>query len=123
MLVSRKRSAPLLLLFTLTFILLLSRRHSTNKIFRPWILSSESSLSRTPANRTLGFGAVVVVSKQSSDRRHSLVQAANVTDVELTIPPQPKWTDSDIQKFVNGQDGAQTGSVLAWLGHNNVLRW
>jgi hypothetical protein len=47
-----------------------------------------------------------------------------VTDIELTIPRQPKWSDTDIQKFRNNQeDGVHLGSMLAWLGHLNVLKW
>lgn len=126
MLVSRKRSTPLLLLVTFTFILLFYRRHNAKGIYKSsWVFSSNAGLARAPANRTLGFGAVIVVSKQDSERRHSLVQAANVTDLELTIPSQPQWSESDIQRFLNGQeqDLGQKGSILAWLGHSNVLHW
>ncbi|KAF2278754.1 uncharacterized protein EI97DRAFT_431006 [Westerdykella ornata] len=76
------------------------------------------------ANETLGFGAVLVVSKQGSRRRHALIQAANVTDIELTIPRQPKWTEEQLEDFSNGEDMAEhRGSMLAWLGHHNVLKW
>jgi hypothetical protein len=51
------------------------------------------------------------------------VQAANVTDVDLTIPKQPIWTEGDLQRFINGQEDAQRGSILAWLGHRNALQW
>lgn len=78
---------------------------------------------KLPANSTLGFGAVIVVSKDGSERRHALVQAANVTDLHLTIPKQPQWTEGDVQKFIDGQDDVQRGSILAWLGHHNALRW
>jgi hypothetical protein len=46
-----------------------------------------------------------------------------VTDIELTIPLQPQWSERDLQQFRNDQEGVQIGSLLAWLGHLNVLRW
>jgi hypothetical protein len=46
-----------------------------------------------------------------------------VTDVQLTIPAQPQWTEGDVQRFINGQSNVQRGSILAWLGHHNALRW
>lgn len=119
MLASRKRSLPLLLAVTLVFIALFYF-HGTNvgRIYQPWASSIEAR-----SNRTLGFGAVIAVSGHASDRRHALVQAANVTDFDLTIPTQPQWTDSDVERFVDGQDNPVRGSILAWLGHHNALRW
>jgi hypothetical protein len=77
-----------------------------------------------PTNSTLGFGALVVVSKPNSPRRHSLIQAANVTEIDLTIPDQPVWTDQDFNNFRNGPDSKMGyGSVMAWLGHYNALKW
>jgi hypothetical protein len=119
MLASRKRSLPLLLAITLVFIVLFYY-HGSNvgRIYQPWASSIEAA-----SNRTLGFGAVIAVSSQDSDRRHALVQAANVTDFDLTIPTQPQWTESEVQRFIDGQEHAQRGSILAWLGHHNALRW
>lgn len=123
MLASRKRPSPLLLAFTLFLILVWYHSRNSDRTSDQYLSSAELSAAKLPANRTLGFGAVVVVSKDGSDRRHSLIQAANVTDFDLTIPTQPDWTEGDVQRFINGQDDAQRGSLLAWLGHHNALRW
>ncbi|KNG45757.1 glycosyltransferase family 25 protein [Stemphylium lycopersici] len=123
MLASRKRPAPLLLLFVLVLIGIWYHSRDTDRIYLEWLSSIESQPTKIPANRTLGFGAVVVVSKEGSSRRRPLIQAANVTDFDLTIPRQPEWTEGDVQRFINGQPDAQKGSILAWLGHHNALRW
>ncbi|OAK95462.1 hypothetical protein IQ06DRAFT_309803 [Phaeosphaeriaceae sp. SRC1lsM3a] len=123
MLASRKRPTPLLL--ALTFFVLVLFYHSSNadRIYQHWSTSFESRPAKLPANSTLGFGAVAVVSREGSKRRHTLVQAANVTSIDLTIPKQPEWTEGDLQRFIDGQENAQRGSILAWLGHRNVLQW
>jgi hypothetical protein len=69
-------------------------------------------------NSTLGFGSIYVVSAESSPRRHNLLQAANITELDFTIPLQPKWTEADLAKYpVMGK-----GSLQAWLGHLHVLQ-
>ncbi|KAJ4351347.1 uncharacterized protein N0V89_006687 [Didymosphaeria variabile] len=120
---SRKRPLPLLVGLVLTLLFCFYYKN-TDGIYIRWTASTASKQAKLAANRTLGFGAVVVVSKEGSDRRHALMQQANVTDFDLTIPKQPHWTESDVQKFRNGQeDGVQHGSILAWMGHLNALRW
>ncbi|KAJ6436711.1 hypothetical protein O9K51_10675 [Purpureocillium lavendulum] len=75
------------------------------------------------SNATLGFGGIYVVSKQGSTRRKALVQAANVTELQLSIPTQPVWTDDDQGNFKLAQDSTiSRGSLLAWLGHMHALR-
>jgi hypothetical protein len=123
MLASRKRPAPLLLALTLVLLVLFYHSSNADRIYQQWSSSLESRPVKLPANSTLGFGAVVVVSREGSKRRHALVQAANVTSVELTIPKQPEWTEGDLQRFIDGQDNVQRGSMLAWLGHRNALQW
>lgn len=77
-----------------------------------------------PANSTLGFGAVVAVSREGSPRRESLLLASNITEIDITIPEQPKWTDEDVQTIRADRDSRiSRGSALAWLGHLNALRW
>lgn len=123
MLVPRKRPLPLLALVSLILILWFYNRDA-NRVYLRWASSIEALPQKLQANKTLGFGAVLVVSKEDSSRRHSLLQAANVTDIELTIPPQPKWTENDVERFRNDEDnGVYKGSILAWLGHHNALRW
>ncbi|KAF2648312.1 glycosyltransferase family 25 protein [Lophiostoma macrostomum CBS 122681] len=128
---SRPKTLPLLATATVLLIIFFYHKN-TDYIRLQWTAatapSSPSSIDAEPqklaANRTLGFGAVLVVSKDGSERRHSLLQAANVTDIELTIPHQPTWTEGDVEKFVNNEeDHVQKGSILAWLGHHNALRW
>jgi hypothetical protein len=123
MLATRKRPLPLLAVLTFVLVLILYHRDHADRIYQQWSTSMESHPMKLPANSTLGFGAVVVVSKDGSERRHALLQAANVTDVQLTIPAQPQWTEGDVQRFINGQSNVQRGSILAWLGHHNALRW
>ena len=123
MLASRKRSPPLLLIITLILIAIWYHSRQGDRLYDDWISSIESRPVKLSANRTLGFGAVVVVSKDGSDRRETLIQAANVTNFDLTIPRQPDWTEGDVQRFINGQENAQKGSILAWLGHRNALQW
>jgi hypothetical protein len=123
MLALRKR--PVHVLAAVAILLLLSLYHKdSDVIYLRWASALETLPDKLPANKTLGFGAVVAVSKEGSPRRRSLLQAANVTDIELIIPLQPKWSDADVQKFRNGQEEeVRIGSILAWLGHLNVLRW
>lgn len=96
-----------------------------NEPYVPPVVSEKTLQSiREPTNATLGFGAVVVVSKADSPRRHALLQAANVTEIELTIPAQPVWTEDDVNNFKNGPESKMGhGSIYAWLGHHNALRW
>jgi hypothetical protein len=124
MLASRKRPSPLLFAFTLVvFVLIYHSSNNADRIYQQWSTSYESRPTKLPANSTLGFGAVVAVSREDSERRHSLIQAANVTEFDLTIPQQPDWTEGDLETFIDGQSNAQRGSTLAWLGHRNALQW
>lgn len=75
------------------------------------------------SNSTIGFGQIYVISQKDSQRRHSLIQAANVTELRLNIPEQPTWTDNDMDSFKLPQDSTiLKGSLLAWLGHIHALR-
>lgn len=66
----------------------------------------------------------MAVSREGSPRRESLLLAANITEIDITIPSQPKWTDDDINALRAEKDSTITrGSALAWLGHLNALRW
>ena len=120
---TRKRSTPLILLVIFVLIGIWYTNRDSDRIYLQWMSSIESRPDKIEANRTLGFGAVVAVSKEGSERRHALVQAANVTDFDITIPAQPEWTEGDIQRFINGQEGSHKGSIRAWLGHHNALQW
>ena len=47
-----------------------------------------------------------------------------MTSIDLTIPGQPVWTDTDIEAF-HSPEGSRIkkGSALAWMGHLNALKW
>ncbi|KAF2233531.1 glycosyltransferase family 25 protein [Viridothelium virens] len=91
-------------------------------IFPSFYVSSSSTIK--PANATLGFGALVVVSGADSPRLDRLIQAANVTGIHLQVPQQPKWTDQDVDNFRNStQSDMGIGSILAWLAHNRAIQW
>ncbi|PHH91188.1 hypothetical protein CDD83_1374 [Cordyceps sp. RAO-2017] len=99
-----------------------------------WLLLTSSPLVRragrmddgfvaSSSNATLGFGRIYVVSQQGSPRRRSIVQAANVTELQLSIPVQPVWTDDDERRFRLARDSSiRRGSLLAWLGHLHALQ-
>jgi hypothetical protein len=47
-----------------------------------------------------------------------------LTGIDVVIPEQPIWTDEDVEAFRNKEKSHITkGSVLAWMGHLNTLRW
>jgi hypothetical protein len=123
MLASRKRPTPLLVTLALVLVVLFYHSSKADRIYQQWSASYEARPVKIAANSTLGFGAVVAVSREGSKRRHALVQAANVTNIDITIPKQPSWTEGDLQRFIDGQEDAQRGSILAWLGHRNALQW
>ena len=129
MLAPRRRPVHLLVAVAFFAFLFLFYRKAAREIYRARFPDSTRFRPLTEndrANATLGFGAVVVVSKDSSSRRPLLLQAANVTNILLTIPTQPQWTDEDVEKFHSSEDsetGPTIGSIYAWLGHHNVLRW
>lgn len=85
-----------------------------------------------PANATLGFGAIYVVStdddkRTSSRRRERMIQAANVSEIELQIPRGPKATNDDIDRFNvamahTGHRLVGNGTALAWLSHIRALQ-
>jgi hypothetical protein len=75
------------------------------------------------ANSTLGVGSILVVSGAKSKRRDGLIQAANVTEIDLTIPQQPEWTEEDEAKFREGGAGMGRGTALAWMSHHFTLDW
>ena len=80
--------------------------------------------SLPPANATLGFSTILAVSPPISPRRPSLLWAANLTGLEIVIPPQQHRSDADLSSFRAKEHSALTrGSALAWLGHLDVLRY
>lgn len=70
------------------------------------------------------FGAIVAVSRAGSPRQPGLFLAANITELDITVPAQPRWTDDDVNALRADKGSSITrGSALAWLGHKNAMRW
>ena len=78
----------------------------------------------TPANSTLGFGAIFAVSPHYSPRRPSLLCAANLTGLDIVIPDLPSWSVRDVEAFKakDRQSTISVGSAKAWLGHLEILK-
>ncbi|KAK8079238.1 hypothetical protein PG994_003045 [Apiospora phragmitis] len=81
-----------------------------------------------PRNSTLGFDAVLALSKGGQTWRVQGLHAAGaLTDVKVTIPPQPTWTKEMIEAFAAlGPEGVQkpgVGSAAAWLAHIDLLKY
>lgn len=111
------RKTPILLLTTLATLILLILLHRKNHTSTPPPPSLEK------ANATLGFGSILAVSRALSRRQASLLWAANLTDLEIAIPPQPAWTEADLRAFrLDEGSTISNGSALAWLGHLHALR-
>ncbi|KAH4216794.1 hypothetical protein HBI56_206510 [Parastagonospora nodorum] len=75
-----------------------------------------------PANSTLGFGTILAVSQAHSPRRSGLLWAANLTNLAIEIPDQPRWTEGDFQAFTAEDSTISKGSAFACMGHLNALR-
>ncbi|KAI1318296.1 hypothetical protein F5Y16DRAFT_392062 [Xylariaceae sp. FL0255] len=100
-LVSRQIIAPLLFSYT------------------PGLLFKEDLM-----NNTLGFERILAVSKGPSWRSEGLLDAANLTGLDIHIPPQPDWSIEEVEAFrvkSAGSDRISFGSTKCWLGHINVL--
>ena len=53
-----------------------------------------------------------------------MVDAANLTDIQIVIPEQPKWTNADVETVKDKKYSiASKGSAMAWLGHMNAIKW
>jgi len=126
MLAPRRNPFNLLIGFSLLASLLFYYRNSARDLYTqlPTFSRPQSIAENAPSNTTLGFGAVIVVSKEGSERQPGLLQAANVTGIDLTIPSQPAWGEDDLSRFREGRKSdISAGSIYAWLGHNNALKW
>ena len=67
---------------------------------------------------------MIAVSREGSSRREGLLLASNITEIDITIPQQPPWTDHDVDRLRAEKDSRiSKGSALAWLGHLNALQW
>lgn len=126
-----RRLTPLYLVFvgaliTIFFVYYRASIGDTISSHTPSLAASLPRVGRVkPANATLGFGGLFVVSGLGSPRRSHLEQAAAVTELELTIPEQVQWTGQDVLNFRwenITESKVGLGSVKAWLSHHLVLK-
>lgn len=77
------------------------------------------------ANSTLGFGKIYAVSAFNSSRLSGLLDAANVTGLDIEVPPIPDWQKEEVQKFRDpnhlNRSKILNGSIKAWMSHAIVL--
>lgn len=77
----------------------------------------------TPANATLGFGTILIISRPHSHRLPGLLWAANLTDLLIEVPSQPDWIKDSLHSLrIDSGSSMSEGSALAWLGHLHALR-
>ncbi|KAI3322963.1 glycosyltransferase family 25 protein [Xylariaceae sp. AK1471] len=130
------RSRKFLLFFssTVLFILIICATRLLPKTTHaqfPQLSASHSVPDITPreaaANATLGFQKLLVVSTGPSWRTRGLAAAANLTGLQLSIPPQPQNPQEFVRAFekIGAQSGARSpdhGSAMAWLAHLELLK-
>ena len=76
------------------------------------------------------FGAVIAIAPADSPRLPSLLEAANLTGIDIQVPTQPEWTEQSVDfwrtmesKSHEGFVGASLGTTKGTLGHLNALKW
>ncbi|CAK3839836.1 Hypothetical predicted protein [Lecanosticta acicola] len=80
--------------------------------------------SPTPANSTLGFGTIAVVSQKDPASLKDLFFAANISHINLSTPSQPPRGDSEVEtvRLTLGFNSSRA-DALYHLGHINALEW
>ncbi|KAL4879976.1 hypothetical protein BJY04DRAFT_88488 [Aspergillus karnatakaensis] len=77
-------------------------------------------------NSTLGFQSILALSPFPSWRTTGLQAAAQLTHLEITIPPQPPTHPEAIDAFISLGDENNThpnrGSATAWLAHLDLIK-
>ncbi|KAL4994179.1 hypothetical protein BDV10DRAFT_9881 [Aspergillus recurvatus] len=79
-------------------------------------------------NDTLGFQQIFALSQRHSWRTRGLKAAANLTGLQVTIPPQPPVDDRLAEAFASIQGGPwetehpSPGASKAWLAHLDLLK-
>ncbi|KAH8815645.1 hypothetical protein F5884DRAFT_852112 [Xylogone sp. PMI_703] len=79
----------------------------------------------SPRNSTLGFERILALSKGTSWRQQGLLSAAHLSNIMISIPPQPGWSKELSNAFEGlGSDTKPNhGAALAWLAHIDVLKY
>ncbi|OJJ95598.1 glycosyltransferase family 25 protein [Aspergillus aculeatus ATCC 16872] len=86
--------------------------------------SSDASPVSDAANSTLGFQAIFALSAGPSWRTRGLLAAANLTGLEITLPPQPPISAAVVTAFQALGDGTHPtqGASKAWLAHLDLIK-
>ncbi|KAL5041765.1 hypothetical protein BDW71DRAFT_191185 [Aspergillus fruticulosus] len=90
----------------------------------------DNSLSQQPltgaGNSTLGFEAILALSPFPSWRTTGLQAAAQLTGLDIQIPPQPPISPEIIDAFASlGPEDARHpnhGSAVAWMAHLDLIK-
>ncbi|KAJ5933872.1 hypothetical protein N7454_006201 [Penicillium verhagenii] len=115
--------------FTWRFLLYNRDRVSTYSGFQfvtpPTIRRPEESAG----NGTLGFEHIFALSQRPSWRTRGLQAAAELTSLQITIPPKPPVDDRLAEAFANigphlkEKDHPTPGASKAWLGHLDLIKY
>ncbi|KAK8058257.1 hypothetical protein PG994_008705 [Apiospora phragmitis] len=82
-----------------------------------------------PRNATLGFDAILALSKGGGQswRVQGLQAAAALSGLNVTVPPQPTWLPEMVEAFAalspEGVPKPEPGSAAAWLAHIDLLKY
>ncbi|KAJ5183832.1 hypothetical protein N7492_001448 [Penicillium capsulatum] len=79
-------------------------------------------------NDTLGFQKILVLSDRPTWRTRGLQAAANLTNLDITIPPKPPVDDRLAKSFMeidqdNGYNHPAFGASKAWLSHLDIVKY
>ncbi|KAL4757795.1 uncharacterized protein BDW70DRAFT_163186 [Aspergillus foveolatus] len=93
--------------------------------------TAENSFSRPPltgaGNSTLGFETILALSPFPSWRTTGLLAAAQLTGLNIQIPPQPPVPPEIIDAFAGlGPEDARHpnhGSAVAWVAHLDLIKY
>ncbi|KAI1281397.1 glycosyltransferase family 25 protein [Xylaria sp. FL0933] len=113
----------------LVTVLLLARQlQNTNYIgLSPFVPSSIIAPRVAATNETLGFQKILALSTGPSWRTRGLAAAAQLTGLQITVPPHPSNPPELVNAFANigKEQGAavpRPGSAMAWMGHLDLLK-
>ncbi|RDW76899.1 uncharacterized protein DSM5745_06891 [Aspergillus mulundensis] len=117
----------------LWMLYLLSSQYRPRVVAQSHSLSADNTTSITPVpafpgagNATLGFEAILALSPFPSWRTTGLQAAAQLTGLDIQIPPQPPINPELVDAFAGlGPEDARHpnhGSALAWVAHLDLIK-
>ncbi|KAI0527827.1 glycosyltransferase family 25 protein [Xylaria bambusicola] len=128
--IPRGRVYLVLLSLALIAIVLVFRSLQTTDHAKLLPLAAMSNISPRDlaANGTLGFHKILALSTGPSWRTRGLDAAAQLTGLQITIPPQPRNPPELISAFasIGKEQGAtlpRLGSATAWMAHLDLLKY